>query len=46
MNIVSIYSQVRKREHKFEIKIPSTIEETNSLDRENLNSLWRDALTK
>jgi hypothetical protein len=35
---------IRKTTHKYGIEVPTSIEHAYSLDRENNNSLWRDAL--
>ena len=44
--IASINTRVRKRNHKFGIKIPTSAKEAIELDRVNGNTLWQDALAK
>jgi len=35
-----------KRTHKFGIEVPKTIKRALEIDKENGNSLWRDAIAK
>ena len=35
-----------KKEYKFGVKVPSTVEDARSLDKDNGNSLWEDAINK
>jgi len=41
-----IISLVKKRTHKFGIKVPKTIKEALELHRKNGNTLWADAIAK
>ena len=44
--ISAVKSRYHKRTHKFGIQIPKTVAEAYELDKENNNTLWRDALAK
>ena len=44
--ISSISSRVRKRNRKFGIEMPTSVEEVKALDLQNGNTLWKDALDK
>ena len=44
--IASINSRVRKRDRKFGLRVPSSIQEAKEIDKENKNTLWMDALDK
>ena len=37
---------IHKTTHKYGIKMPANIDHANKLNRENNNTLWRDALAK
>jgi hypothetical protein len=41
-----VKARIRKTTHKYGIEMPLNIDHANRLDRENGNSLWRDALAK
>ena len=41
-----IKARIRKTTHKYGVEVPTGIEHAHRLDRENGNSLWRDALAK
>eukprot|EP00980_Cylindrotheca_fusiformis_P024074 scaffold11509_cov88-Cylindrotheca_fusiformis.AAC.1 len=41
-----IKSRIRKTNRKYGIEIPVSVEHAMKLDRENGNTLWRDALAK
>lgn len=44
--IAAVNKRFQKRNHKFGIKIPTTVEEALRIDAENGNTLWRDAIEK
>ena len=44
--IAAVQHRVRRQTHKYGIKVPRTVEEAYKLDKENGNTLWRDALQK
>lgn len=44
--IAAVNLRVRKKSHKYGIKIPTSIEHARELDRTNGNTMWMDALRK
>ena len=46
MIIAAVNKRYHKRTHKFGFEIPKTVERALEIDRENGNTLWRDAINK
>ena len=44
--IAAINTRVRRKTHKFGIRVPSNLREAKEIDEENGNTLWQDALAK
>jgi hypothetical protein len=44
--IAAVNKRVLKRDHKFGIRIPRTVEEALRIDKENGNTLWEDSMVK
>jgi hypothetical protein len=44
--ISSVNSRVKKVTHKYGVAIPNSVEECYRLDKQNGNTLWRDALNR
>ena len=44
--IKEVRHRLAKKTHKFGIKVPNSVQEALSLDQENGNCLWRDAIQK
>jgi hypothetical protein len=44
--IASVCARVKKKTHKYGIRVPRTISEAYALDKENGNTFWRDAIRK
>jgi hypothetical protein len=44
--IAAINNRYRKRDHKFGIEVPKTVEEALALDKKNGNDLWEKAIQK
>ena len=44
--VAAINTRVRKKTHKFGIRVPTSVAEAKAIDDENGNTLWQDALAK
>lgn len=44
--IASVNSRIKKRNRKYGIEVPTSIEDARRLDKENGNTLWQDAIAK
>ena len=44
--IAAINTRVRRKTHKFGLRVPSNVAEAKAIDDENGNTLWQDALAK
>jgi hypothetical protein len=44
--IASVIARVKKKTHKYGIRVPRTVAEAYALDKENGNTMWRDAIRK
>lgn len=44
--IKQVRHRLAKKQYKFGIKVPSTVDEALALDKENCNTLWHDAIQK
>ena len=44
--ISAVKQRVKKRTHKYGIEVPRTVEEAYLMDKQNKNTLWRDAIHK
>ena len=44
--IASVCARVKKKTHKYGIRVPRTVAEAYALDKENGNTFWRDAIRK
>ena len=44
--IAAINTRVRRKTHKFGIRVPTNLREAKEIDEENGNTLWQDALAK
>ena len=44
--IAAVNKRYLKRTHKFGIEVPKTVQRALEIDKENGNTLWRDAIAK
>ena len=44
--IVAIHTRVRRKTHKFGLRVPNNVAKAKAIDDENRNTLWQDALAK
>ena len=44
--IAKFKARFLKKSHKFDVEVPTSVEEAYKLDKKNNNTLWRDAIKK